>query len=80
MENLKMEIETLKKIQGGTTLEIENLGMRSEVTNASITNRIQEIRERISGIEDNLEDIDTIVKENTKSKKLPIQNIQESRT
>ena len=75
-----MEIETLKKIQGGTTLEIENLGMRSEVTNASITNRIQEIRERISGIEDNLEDIDTIVKENTKSKKLPIQNIQESRT
>jgi hypothetical protein len=51
---------------------------RSGVTNVSITNRIQEIEERISGIEDIIEDIDTATKENTKCKKLPTQNIQET--
>jgi cell division protein FtsL len=34
----------------------------------SITNRIQEIEERISGIEDNKKDINTSVKENSKNK------------
>jgi hypothetical protein len=43
----------------------------------SITNKIQEIEERISGAEDTLEDIDTTVKENAKWKKLITQNIQE---
>ena len=56
---------------------MENLGKRSWATDASINNRIQEIEERISGLEDTLEDIDTIVKENTKHKKLLTQNIQE---
>jgi predicted ribosome quality control (RQC) complex YloA/Tae2 family protein len=56
---------------------MENLGKRSWATDASINNRIQEIEERISGLEDPLEDIDTIVKENTKHKKLLTQNIQE---
>jgi hypothetical protein len=53
-----MEIELLKKTQKETTLEMENLGKRSGNKDASITNRIQEVKERISGIED----IDTIVK------------------
>jgi len=44
-----MEIETLKKIQRKKTLEIENLGKRSGVIDASITNRIQKIEKRISG-------------------------------
>ena len=35
-----------------------------------ITNRIQEIEERISGAEDTIEKIDRTVKENAKSKKL----------
>ena len=43
---------------------MENLGKRSGGTDASITNRIQEIEERISGIED----INTLVKQNAKSK------------
>jgi hypothetical protein len=60
-----MEIDTLKKSQRKTTLEIENLGKRSGVTDANITNRIAE---RISGIEDTIEDIDTPVQENTKIK------------
>ena len=72
-----MEIETIKKSQREITLELENLGKRSEVIDASITKRIQEIEERISGAEDNIENIDTTVKENAKCKKVLTQNIQE---
>ena len=60
-----------------TEREIENLRKRSGVTDASITNRIQEMEERISGIEDNIENIDTAVNENTKSQKILTQNTQE---
>jgi chromosome segregation ATPase len=68
IQNLKVEIETIKKSQRETTLELETLGKRSEVIDASITNRIQEIEERISGAEDTIENIDPTVKENKKSK------------
>jgi Fe-S oxidoreductase len=71
-----MEIETIKKSQRETTLEIENLGKRSGVINASIINRIQDTEERISGTEDTIENIDTTVKENTKCKKLLTQSMQ----
>ena len=63
IQDLKMEIETIKKSWRETTLELENLG--------KITNRIQEIEERISEAED------TTVKENAKCKNLLTQNIQE---
>ena len=43
----------------------------------SISNRIQEMEERISGAEDTIENIDTTVKENAKYKKILTQNIQE---
>ena len=72
-----MEIETTRKSQRETTLEIENLGKRSGVIDTSITNRTQEIEERISGAEDTIENIDTTVKENAKRKMLITQNIQE---
>ena len=71
-----MEIETIKISQRETTLEIENLGKRSGVIYASITNRIQGIEERISGTEDTIENIDTTVKENAKCKELLTQDIQ----
>jgi hypothetical protein len=67
IQDLKMEIETIKKSQRKTTLVIENLGKRSGVIDASITNRIQDIEERISGAEDTIENNDTTVKENAKS-------------
>jgi prefoldin subunit 5 len=51
IQDLKMKIETIKKSQRETTLELENLGKRSGVTDASITNRIQELEERISSAE-----------------------------
>ena len=70
-----MEKETIKKSQREITLELENLGKRSGVIDASINNRIQEIEERISGAEDTIENIDTTEKKNAKSKKLLTQNI-----
>ena len=63
-----MEIETIKKSQRETTLELENLGKKSGVIDACITNRIQEIEERISGA-DTIENIDTTVKEKCKKAK-----------
>jgi phage shock protein A len=66
IQDLKMKVETIKKTQMEATLEIENLGRRSGTTDASINNKLQEIEERISGIEDNFEDIDTTIKENSK--------------
>jgi methyl-accepting chemotaxis protein len=72
-----MEIETIKKSQRETALEIENLGKRSGAIEGSISNRIQEIQERISGAEDATENIDTTVQENAKCKDLLTQNIQE---
>jgi hypothetical protein len=70
-QDLKIEIETIKKSQWETTLETENVGKRSEVTN-----RMQEIEKRISGAEDFIENIGTTVKQNAKCKKLLTQNIQ----
>ena len=76
IQDLKLEVESLKKSQRETAMKMENLGKRSGVTDASI-NRTQEIEERISVAEDTIQNIDTEVKENTKSKKLLSQNIQE---
>jgi hypothetical protein len=47
IQNLKMGLETIKKSQRETTLELENLGKRSGVIDGSITNKIKEIEERI---------------------------------
>ena len=77
IQDLKTEIETIKKPQRETTLELESLGRRSGVIEASITNRIQEIEERISGAENTIENIDTRIKENAKCKNLLTKNILE---
>ena len=60
--DLKMLLETIKNLQRETSLELENLGMRSGVIDSSITNRVQEIEERISGAEDTIENIDITIK------------------
>jgi predicted phage tail protein len=75
--DLKREIDPIKKTQSEATLEIETLGKKSGTIDVSISNRIQEMEERISGIEDTIENIDTIIKENAKCKKILTQNIQE---
>jgi uncharacterized coiled-coil protein SlyX len=77
IQDLKMEVSSIKKSQRETILEIENIGKRTGVINVSISNRIHDIEERISGAEDTIKNIDTIVKENGKGKKLLTQNFQE---
>jgi hypothetical protein len=69
-----MEVETIKKSQKKTTVEIENVGKKSWAIDACITNRIQEIEESISGAEDT---IVITIKENVKCKKTLTQNIQD---
>jgi hypothetical protein len=72
-----MEVETIRKSQRETTLKIEILGKKSETIDASITNRIQEMEERLSGADDSIENIATIIKETAKCKNILTQNIQE---
>jgi chromosome segregation ATPase len=75
--DLKREVDTIKKTQSEATLEIETLGKKSGTIDASISNRIQEMEERMSGVEDSIENIGTTLKENTKHKRILTQNIQE---
>ena len=66
-----MEIEEVKKSQTEEILEIKNLGKCVETTEASITIRIQEAKEQLLDTGDMTQEIDTVVKENVKSKKFP---------
>jgi chromosome segregation ATPase len=75
--DLKREVDTIKKTQREATLEMETLGKKSGTIDMSISNRIQEMEERISGAEDSIEKIRTTVIENAKCKKILTQNIQE---
>ena len=74
-----MEVETIKKSERETTLEIENLGKKSGAIGASIINIIQEIEERISGAEVFIENMDTTIKENAKFKNILIKTSRKSR-
>jgi hypothetical protein len=76
-QDLKMEVETMKKTQRVTTLEIEILVKKSGTIDVNISNRIQDMEERISGAEDSIENMETTIKENTKSKNILTQNMQE---
>ena len=46
---------------------MENLGKQTGTTETSMTNRIQEIKERISGAEDSIEEIDSLKTLNPKN-------------
>ena len=50
---------------------MKNLGKWTGTTDINTTNRIQEMEERILRIEDTIEEMDTAVKGNAKSKKIP---------
>ena len=51
MQELKVEIEARKKTQTEGIMEMKNVGKRTW-TDANITDRIKEIEERASGVED----------------------------
>jgi hypothetical protein len=57
-------------------LEIEILGKKSGNIDAN-NNRIQEMEEKTSGVQDSIENMSTTIKENAKCKKILTQNIQE---
>jgi chromosome segregation ATPase len=77
IQDLKMEVETIKKTESETTLEMATLEKKSGTIDVSISNRIQEMEERISDTEDYIGNMDTTIKENAKCKKILTQNIQE---
>ena len=78
VKDLKVEVQTIMKTQIEATLEMKNLGKRSRIRDVSISNRIQEIEERNSGVKDTIEEIDTTVNENSKHENILTQNIQET--
>jgi chromosome segregation ATPase len=77
IQDLKREVETIKKTQSETMLEIEILGKKPGTIDASISNRLQDMEERVSGAEDSIENMGTAIKGNGKCKKILTQNIQE---
>ena len=60
-----MKIVAIKKRQTEVILEMANLGKQTGTTGASSTIKIQEMEERISGVENTTEEIDTLVKKKT---------------
>ena len=54
---------------------MENLGKRTGTTNARIINRIHEMEEIISIVEETIEEIDASVKESVKATKFLTQTI-----
>jgi cell fate (sporulation/competence/biofilm development) regulator YmcA (YheA/YmcA/DUF963 family) len=72
--DLKRKVDTIKKTQSEATLGIEKLGKKSGTIDVSISSRIQEMEERISGAKDSIENIGTTIKENTKCKKILTQD------
>jgi hypothetical protein len=64
VQDLKVEIESLKKTQRETALKMENLGNRTGVTDAIITNIIQESRkmQRQKVLSQNIQEIQDTMK------------------
>ena len=59
VQDLEMYIETIKETQTEGIWEMENIGKRSGAKDASITQRVQEMEEGISGIEDTIKEMNT---------------------
>jgi predicted nucleic acid-binding Zn-ribbon protein len=57
VQDLKMEWKTVNKTQHEALLEMKNRGKRTRTIKVNITNTIQDMQEKISGIEDTIEEI-----------------------
>ena len=62
IQNLKSEVDTIRKTQSKATLETEYLGKKSGTIDVSISTRIQDMEERMSDAEDSIENIGTTIK------------------
>ena len=69
VEDLKVEVESLKKTQTEENVEKKNLETRTGASEVSLTNRIYKMEGRILGIGNMRKEMDTLVKENTELKK-----------
>ena len=69
IQDLKMQIETIKKSQRETTLEMETLGKKSGTIDVTISYRIQEMEERLSGPEDSIENMHITIKKMQNAKR-----------
>jgi TolA-binding protein len=69
IQDLKMQIETIKKSQRETTLEMEILGKKSGTIDVTISYRIQEMEERLSGPEDSIENMHITIKKMQNAKR-----------
>jgi iron only hydrogenase large subunit-like protein len=70
-KSLKIDIESLKKTQSKAALAIENIGKRTGVTMQASPTEYKVVM-IISAVEDNIQDIKTKVKKNTKKQEAPI--------
>jgi hypothetical protein len=76
MQDLKMEVETIKKTQRATP---QDRNPRKEIRKHRYEHQQQNTSDgrRISGAEDSIGKMNTTIKENAKCKKILTQNIQE---
>ena len=58
VQDLKVETETIQKTQTKVNLEVKKLEALIGISEASFTNRTQEMEERIPGTEDMTEEMD----------------------
>ena len=77
VQGMKVKIESIKKTQTEGNLERKTLRTKTVTSEANLTNRIEEKEQRISDSEDKIEEMDILVKENVKLKKILAQNIKE---
>jgi hypothetical protein len=75
--DLKWEVDTIKRNKSEAMMKIETPGKKFRIIDASISNRIQEMKERITSTADSIENICTTIKEKAKCKKILTKNIQE---
>lgn len=67
-QSTKVAVDSIKKMQSQGKLEMRNSGTQTGTSEASLINRIQEMEEWISGSEDKIEEMDSIIKENVNIK------------
>lgn len=68
LNDLKVEIESIKNTQTLGNVEMKNLGTWTGTSEVSLTNKIQVMEDRFLGLEETIEEMDISIKENVKSK------------
>lgn len=61
---MKIEVKSLKKTQIEIKLKMKSPGCQTKISEVNLTNRLKDVEERISGLEEKVEEINSSVKEN----------------